>query len=281
MRSRVLKTDGRTIEQIREHYDIEKSLADRLRNASATERATMYNEVYDELFSRVTHHPLVTGQVSGEGRKRRVRNTLRFLENFLSPESTFLEIGPGDCALAFAVAEKVQQVYAVDVSEEIMNQQGCPENCALVVSDGSEIPVKKSSVDVVYSKDLFEHLHPEDAELHLRNVSDVLKPGGIYICRTPNALSGPHDVSQFFDDTVATGLHLKEYTTTELAGLCRQNGFTRAYPYLWTNRRYIPVPLWVVSLAEGTVGMLPHRICRQIAGRLPMKRFLGRVIAVK
>jgi predicted SAM-dependent methyltransferase len=151
----------------------------------------------------------------------------------------------------------------------------------LVVSDGSDIPVKKSSVDVAYSKDLFEHLHPEDAELHLRNVRDVLKVGGIYICRTPNALSGPHDVSQFFDDRVATGLHLKEYTTTEFAQLCRRNGFPRAYPYLWVQGKFVPVPLWPVSLAEKTVGMLPHRLCRQIAGRLPMKRFLGRVIAVK
>ena len=281
MKANVLANDGRTMEQIREHYDIEKSLADRLRHATKEERKTLYCDVYDELFSRVDHHPLVTGKESGDGRQRRVRSTMRFLQNFLRPDSTFLEVGPGDCLLSFAVAEQVQQVYAVDVSEEIMTRQGCPDNCQLVLSDGSDIPVKKSSVDIVYSKDLFEHLHPEDAAIHLQNVYDVLKPGGIYICRTPNALSGPHDVSQFFDDKVATGLHLKEYTTTELSEHFKASGFRNVYPYIWMRGRYIQLPLWPVSLAERTVGLLPHSLCRQIAGRLPMKRFLGRVIAVK
>ncbi len=281
MKANVLANDGRTMEQIREHYDIEKSLADRLRNATKEERSTLYSDVYDELFSRVSHHPLVAGKDSGNGRQRRVRNSMAFLQNFLRPDSTFLEVGPGDCLLSFAVAQQVRQVYAVDVSEEIMTRQGCPENCELVVSDGSDIPVEKSSVDIVYSKDLFEHLHPDDAAIHVRNVCDVLKPGGIYICRTPNALSGPHDVSQFFDDKVATGLHLKEYTTTELSKQFKSNGFSQVYPYLWINGRFTRLPLWFVSLAERMVGLLPHRLCRQIAGREPMKRFLGRVIAVK
>lgn len=281
MKARVLAADGRSMDQIHQHYTIEKSLADRLRAASKEERATLYSEVYDELFSRVTHHPLLTAKTTGDARARRVRNTMAFLQHFLRPQSTFLEIGPGDCALSFAVAAQVEQVYAVDVSEEIMTRQGCPENCQLVISDGSEIPVKRASVDVVYSKDLLEHLHPEDAVIHLQNVWDVLKPGGIYICRTPSALSGPHDVSQFFDDPVATGLHLKEYTTTEIAALSRSVGFTRTRPYLWVKGRLVHVPLFPVALAESLVGRLPPSWRRQVAGRLPMKPFLSRVIITK
>ena len=269
------------MEQIREHYEIEKSLADQLRDASKEERATLYNEVYDQLFSQVQHHPLVTGKDSGDGRQRRVRNSMLFLQNFLQPDSTFLEVGPGDCQLSFAVAQQVSQVYAVDVSEEIMTQSGCPANCELVISDGCDIPVTRSSVDVVYSKDLIEHLHPDDAEEHVQNVYRVLKPGGVYICRTPSALSGPHDVSQFFDDEFATGLHLKEYTTTELAQLFRAWGFRKVYPYLWFRGWLIRLPLWPISLAERVVGCLPRRMARRIAGGEPMKRLLSRVVAVK
>lgn len=280
MSLRVLEHDGRTIEEIREHYEIEKSLADRLRVASKEERATLYSEVYDELFSRVKHHPLVTGKEQ-EGRARRVASTLEFLQNFLRPDSTFLEIGPGDCALSFGVAKTAQQVYAVDVSEEIMSVDGCPENCELVISDGSDIPIKKNSVDVAYSKDLFEHLHPDDASIHLQNVVEVLAPGGIYVCRTPNALSGPHDVSQFFDDKEPTGLHLKEYTTTELARKFKAAGFSKVIPYIWLKGKLVKLPLWPVVLVEGVAGCLPRFLAKGITSRLPVKRVLGRVIATK
>lgn len=60
-----------------------------------------------------------------------------------------------------------------------------------------------------------EHLHPDDAYEQLQEIYNALIPGGIYICITPNRLSGPHDVSQYFD-SIATGFHPKEYTTVEM-----------------------------------------------------------------
>ncbi len=274
------RADDRTLEQIKEHYEIEKSLARRLRDSTSEERTTLYAEVYDELFSRVTHHPLVTGKIS-DGRAIRVKETIAFLKRFLNSDSTFLEVGPGDCALTFGVARFVKQAYAVDVSEEIMTRQGCPDNCELVLSDGSDIPVKRGSVDVTYSKDLLEHLHPDDALAHLQSVIDALAPGGIYICRTPNALSGPHDVSRYFEVGEATGLHLKEYTTTEIARACKSIGFTRTQPYLWFKGRLVILPLWPVVLLETIVGLLPRRLSRAIAGSFPIKRLLSRVIITK
>jgi hypothetical protein len=47
----------RTAEELRQHYEIEKELATRLRNSSRGERAAMYTQVYDELFRRVPKHP--------------------------------------------------------------------------------------------------------------------------------------------------------------------------------------------------------------------------------
>ena len=81
-----------------------------------------------------------------------------------------------------------------------------------------------NTINVVYSHQVIEHLHPDDAVTHLQEVYRVLSPGGAYICATPNRLNGPHDISKYFDRE-ATGFHLKEYTTTELYGLFRQEGF--------------------------------------------------------
>ena len=272
--------DRQTPAEIREHYEIEKSLAQRLRDSTAEQRKTLYGEVYDELFSRIQHHPLVACKTQGQERQIRVTETIPFLQRFLKPDSTFLEVGPGDCALSFAVAEFVAQVYAVDVSEEIMSQEGCPANCELVLSDGSDIPVPRGTVDVCYSKDLLEHLHPADAQDHLRNVYEVLKPGGVYIIRTPNGLSGPHDVSRFFDD-VATGLHLKEYSTSEIAAACGAIGFSRITPYIYLKDTLIHVPLWPVKALESVCARFSPRLRRAILGSFPIKRLLSRVIARK
>ena len=70
-----------------------------------------------------------------------------------------------------------------------------------------------------------EHLHPDDAVDQLKNIYNALVNGGKYICITPNRLTGPHDISKYFDN-VATGFHLKEYTVTELSGLFREVGFS-------------------------------------------------------
>jgi hypothetical protein len=73
---------------------------------------------------------------------------------------------------------------------------------------------------------LMEHLHPDDAMEQLRSIADALRPGGRYICITPNRLTGPHDISAGFDDE-ARGFHLREYTYRELACAFRRAGFRR------------------------------------------------------
>ena len=117
--------------------------------------------------------------------------------------------------MSLEMARLVKQVYAIDVSKEMTKGLVFPANFHLILSDGIGIPVPANSIDVAYSNNLVEHLHPDDAVEQLRNIHQALAPGGVYICVTPNRLKGPHDVSKYFD-TVATGFHLKEYTVSEL-----------------------------------------------------------------
>ena len=78
------------------------------------------------------------------------------LRRFLRPDSTFLEIGPGDCALSFEAARHVNKAYAVDVSEEITGDAEHPQNFQLILSDGCSIPLPEKSVDVAYSNQLID-----------------------------------------------------------------------------------------------------------------------------
>src|SRR6478672_7533005 len=60
MRIKIPSDECRPAERLRQHYEIEKELGARLRNAGKQERTRLYQTVYDELFQRVWDHPQVT-----------------------------------------------------------------------------------------------------------------------------------------------------------------------------------------------------------------------------
>ena len=250
---------SRTPEEVLEHYRIECELADRLRRAGREERLLLYPSLNDELFRRVPTHPLLTLKASPQDRARGVSKEMRLLRPLLSPGCVFLEVGPGDCALSIAVSAVAGRVYAVDVSQEITRAEAFPENLRLIISDGCSVPVPPGTVDVAYSNQLMEHLHPDDAREQLRNIHASLKPGGCYLCITPNRLSGPHDVSVYFDD-VARGFHLKEYTNSELAALFRECGFSRVRVVLNAKLVRPRLPPAVFRAAEGILARLPRGV---------------------
>jgi SAM-dependent methyltransferase len=276
-----LPTDGRSVAEIREHYELEKELAARLMATPPAARGSAYKELYDELFRRVPHHPQLRGKATPEQRARETAQPLAFLARLARPEMTYLEIGPGDCALAFAMAARVNQAIGVDVSEEITSVGETPANFRLIISDGTNVPVPAASVDLAFSDQLIEHLHPDDLPVHLSSIYRALRPGGHYVCFTPNRLTGPVDISRYFDD-VATGFHLKEYTCGELDDLFRKAGFRRVVPYLISGERSAVSPWFVVRATEGFFGALPHRLRRSLVRRPRIRNLLRvRMVATK
>lgn len=272
--------DMRTGEQLNEHYLIERELADRLRFSPRPQRRGLYSEVYDELFRRVRHHPQLQ-HVDGAPRQREVDGLLAFLRPYLTSSTVLMEIGPGDCELAIRIAGIVKQVYAIDVSEQITRGISPPANFRLLLSDGCSIPVPEGSIDVAFSNQLMEHLHPDDAQEQLQNIYRSLAPGGVYICITPNRLYGPHDVSKYFDP-VATGFHLLEYTARDLRRLFASAGFAQMHFYAAARGRFLRFPFWPVALIEAVLGALPHGPGKLMADTGPMRALLGlRVVAVK
>jgi SAM-dependent methyltransferase len=263
-----------TPEQVREHYEIEKRIARRLRESTTEERKTLYTAAYDELLREVSHHPCLSSKNSAEEARRRISYEMLNLQPFLRPGAVFLEVGPGDCAVSCEVAKTVGKVYAIDVSKEITRDLDAPANFELILSDGSSIDVPAASVDIAYSNQLMEHLHPEDSRRQLENIFRALKPGGVYLCSTPNRLSGPHDVSRHFD-AVATGLHLKEYTVTELDRLFRETGFAETDVYLRFGGRRAFLPVGLFKAIEKTLGALPDTLRKKLTFNRPVRFLLG------
>lgn len=86
--------------------------------------------------------------------------------------------------------------------------------------------------DVVMSDNVYEHVAPADAAVHLRSIRDSLRPGGLAIILTPSRLFGPWDVTRIVDDSYrgrvpAQGTHLNETTYRELCGCLKTCGFVR------------------------------------------------------
>lgn len=262
----------RIAEQVQEHYQIEKQIARQLRESTAEQRKSLYTSAYDELLQKVTHHPCLT--VDESAALKRISSEITNLQPFLQKDFVFLEVGPGDCAVSCAAAEYVQKVYAIDVSKEVTKNLNAPTNFELILSDGSSIDVPPASVDVAYSNQLMEHLHPEDSLKQLQNIFRSLKPGGRYFCATPNRLSGPHDISRNFDP-VATGLHLKEYTVTELDELFRATGFSKTSVYLRLGGVRIFVPVGVFKVIEAFVGVLPGSLRKILTFNRPAQFLMG------
>lgn len=253
-------------DEARQYHETEKRLATRLKEASEEERKTLYAELYDELFTTVPAARSYNKWEDDAGtKKRRAEEKMRLIRKYLPDGGVFVEIGPGDCATSMAAAEIASRVYAVDVSKEAVGKIDPPVHFSLALSDGTSVPVPSGSADVVYSAQLMEHLHPDDAKKQLGNIAAALKQGGAYICITPNGLSGPHDISKHFSDT-AEGFHLHEYSNRELARLFREAGLRRIRTYVGGRGRYLRAPFSLLASLETLADILPRWLRKRLFG---------------
>jgi SAM-dependent methyltransferase len=266
---------GRSVERLRLHYMVERQLADRLRAAAGPEeRQVIAATMYDELFRLVPDHPRLAEKGGCTAlRERDVRWSLAQLRPYLRAGCTFLEVGAGDCALAARVAETAASVYTVDISSKAVKGR-LPGNVRFVPTNGRDIDVPAGSVDLAFSDQLMEHLHPDDAVEQLRNIHRALKPGGVYLCVTPNRLYGPSDVSGYFED-VACGFHLREYTVGELRAIFREAGFPRVHAYVGARGFFVRCPVLLAETLETTLEWLPARLRRWLARKSILRGLLG------
>jgi predicted SAM-dependent methyltransferase len=73
---------------------------------------------------------------------------------------------------------------------------------------------RPQSFSLAVSIDVVEHLHPDDAREHVKQVFQLLRPGGRYMIFMPSRLDGPHDITaqEYPDAKRALGFHLNEST---------------------------------------------------------------------
>lgn len=255
---------SRTPDQLRNHYQVEKDLADRLKKSNREERKALYEVMYDELFDKVPDHPRLTKRADPKLTLVKNKNKMKMVRRLLKPNIAFAEFAPGDCAFCFYVADKVRQVYGMDISDQTNQNRKRPDNFELIVYDGYALDMPKDSVDVLFSDQFIEHLHPEDVSEHYTLARSLLVPGGKYIFRYPHRYRGPSDISRFFSDT-PKGFHLNESTFTETVEQLERANFSRYQCFWFLNGIRVPVPFRLVRTAERMAKNIPVRFRRLLA----------------
>ena len=265
----------RTFEQIKRHYEVEKSIAEKLKRANKEERKAIFAVMYDELFAKVPDHPRLTKRENAEKVRAANRRKLQLVKKHLSDSTVFLEFGSGDCFFAAEVCNYVKHVYAADISDQRGKSFDAPHNFELVVYDAYNLDMEDSSVDVVFSDQLIEHLDADDVVVHFRLVKRILRDKGLYIFRSPHAFFGPHDISKYFSDE-PEGFHLKEWTYSEVEKILKRLNFS-SWQGLWrVNRKmiteYVKFPFFYFTAAEAMLKRFSKKPKRFLSrGFLPLK----------
>ena len=168
--------------------------------------------------------------------KSSLKSQFGFVERFLKDgQDTFFEIGSGSGALCIAVAKIAKTCIGVDAAERSAPRP-TPANCTFLQGDVANFTSPENFVDVAFSSQFLEHLHPDDCRALIANVFRALKPGGVFVNIVSNWLTGPHDVSAHFGPK-AQGLHLHEYDNGELASLMRERLY--ALHFLYRRQRLV------------------------------------------
>ena len=192
----------------------------RLRESGREERRRLYAEAYSAVSA------LAVQKCRSDSPEDRTAGTspslVEVLCQLVGRDDDVLEVGCGRGYTCLMLASHVRSMVgtevsssSVDESSRVMSREGIA-NVRIALVSGVELTdhFEPGAFSACLSIDVLEHLHPEDAALHLEQVFRLLRPGGRYIIVTPNRLNGPHDVTrtEFPEAKEPLGFHLNEST---------------------------------------------------------------------
>lgn len=222
---------------IAEQEKLEHSLKEKLLKNSSEEN---FQKVYDEIHKFFIEKENVESLYSED---------LKWIDNIFlklcGKGNRVLDIGSGNGKLAFAIAERKNEVIGLDISKVAISiaqerQKNLKQELPVLFKHGDarKLAFEDNTFDIIISQDLVEHITEDDFKIHLKEVSRVLKPGGSYLFWTPSALKGGS----------SHGLHIKEYTLNELNTIINETQFN----YTWYDLRFYKIKL-IVKIPQSLI----------------------------
>ena len=120
---------------------------------------------------------------------RTIENSAKYLESYLTSESTLLDVGcgPGTITLDFAEKLHLGTVTGIDSSENIINKAlervstSNIKNCSFQIGNAYSLDFADNSFDIVHAHQLLQHL--QDPIAAIQEMYRVVRPGGVVAIR--------------------------------------------------------------------------------------------------
>jgi 2-polyprenyl-3-methyl-5-hydroxy-6-metoxy-1,4-benzoquinol methylase len=278
---------------ILEHWDLEKRLREELLESTVENRWEVFEKCYSELYGELDWLGRLMHDGTSDSPSILYGN---WIDVIGSPPVKIYEVGSGKGELALYLAKCGFECRATEITHERGQKWVSPHpNLSWGVSDGVHLDQFEpaNSYDVVISKQVVEHLHPDDLLDHFKGVFSILTCGGRYVLSTPHAAVGPSDISRVFRRDTPMGMHLKEYEYGEIARLLRQAGFEQVYSVLRlpmrarrllhgrVRARASGLYMAYLCMVEGLIGVVPGRgLRRKVAAASKLILFASDVMVV-
>jgi ubiquinone/menaquinone biosynthesis C-methylase UbiE len=133
------------------------------------------------------------------------------IDEFLIPNvpegGVVLEIGPGGGRWTEILQRRAGRLVVADVSDQALANcrerfRGCA-NIEYLLGDGRTVAVADSTVDAIWSYDVFVHINPVNARSYVREFARVMRPGSRAVIHHPGRVRHNPSRSDLTDAMVA------------------------------------------------------------------------------
>ncbi|MEH1970257.1 class I SAM-dependent methyltransferase [Nostoc sp.] len=217
-----------TEEMILEHWKLEIKLTKDLLESNSENRWEVFEQAYTTLYSKLEWQNSFVANSTPT-----IERYKTWLQMIGSPPKKIYEVGSGKGEMIAYLAKCGFECKATEVTRERGSKHvtDTPLNLSWGNSDGVHLdhfePIE--FYDLVVSNQVIEHFHPDDLITHFKSAYKILVNQGKYIFTTPHCHTGPHDMSLVFGYDDPQGMHLKEYTYSELNDSLKMAGYKRIY----------------------------------------------------
>lgn len=128
----------------------------------------------------------------------------KYLKKYINNNSTILDAGCGNNGILSEFKFTPRLIIGVDVNKKLLEENKIVNK--KIIANLEHIPSNSNLVDVVVSEFVLEHLR--NPSLALKEISRVLKPGGVFIFITPNIINPIMTLSKIFPHTIHTFLRV-------------------------------------------------------------------------
>ena len=115
----------------------------------------------------------------------------KFVSKMLKGYSRVLEVGCGDAYASRIIHPEIEHLYGIDFDpifiEEAAKHIEPDWPITLATHDILSGPyINGDLFDAAFSLDVIEHIPQEKEDIYLSNISNSIKPGGVFICGAPS-----------------------------------------------------------------------------------------------